>query len=82
MEFSSCYIYWALILFTTYIYEYKLSKDKNIKYIGLTSRLLTERVKEYFKGKTALSGYISNCNNYKNNKITINNFSVLKGLGN
>ena len=54
------------------------SKDESIKHIGFTSRPLIERVKNHFKGKTAVSDQISNCNVWKNEKITVNNLGSLK----
>ena len=60
------------------VYEYKCSYDKSIQYIGFTSRPLVERIKEHLKGKTAVSDHISNCNVCKNEKITVNNFGILK----
>ena len=48
------------------VYEYKCYKNKSIQYIGFTSRPLIEIVKEYLKGKSAISDHISNCNNCKN----------------
>ena len=60
------------------VYECKCSKDKSIKYNGFTSRPLVERVKEHLKGKTAVSDHISNCNICKNERITVNNFGILK----
>ena len=60
------------------VYEYKCSYDKSIQYIGFTSRSLVERIKEHLKGKTSVSDHISNCNVCKNEKITANNFGILK----
>ena len=60
------------------VYEYKCSYDKSIQYIGFTSRPLVERIKEHLKGKTSVSDHISNCNVCKNEKITANNFGILK----
>ena len=51
------------------VYEYKCSYDESIQYIG---------VKEHLKGKTAVSDHISNCNICKKEKLTVNNFGILK----
>ena len=59
-------------------YEYKCSYNKSIQYIGFTSRLLVEILKEHLKGKTTVSDHISNCNICKNENITVNNFRILK----
>ena len=60
------------------VYEYKCTKDESILYIGFTSRLLIERVKEYLRGRTAVSDRIINCNNCKNEQLSVHNFKVLK----
>ena len=54
------------------------SKDESFKHTGFTSRPLIERIKNNFKGKTAVSDQISNCNVCKNERITVNNFGILK----
>ena len=59
-------------------YEYKCSNDKSVQYIGFTSRPLLERVEEHLKDKTAVSYHIGNCNVCKNERITVNNFGILK----
>ena len=61
-----------------FIIEAITSYDKSIQYIGFTSRLLVERIKEHLKGKTAVSDQISNCNICYNKKMTVNNFWILK----
>ena len=60
------------------VYEYKCSNNKSIEHIGFTSRPLIERVKEHLKGKTAVFDHISNCFVCKNERITVNNFGILK----
>ena len=58
--------------------DYKCSKDKSIKCIEYTSRPQIERVKEYLKGKSVVSDHIYNFNICKNERTTVNNFSILK----
>ena len=60
------------------VYEYKYFNSNSIKYIRLTWRPLIERVKEHLKGKTAVSDHISNCKVCKNERLTVNNFDILK----
>ena len=60
------------------VYEFKCSYDKSIQYIGFTSRPLIERVKEHLKGKTAVSDHISNCDVCKNERISVDNFGILR----
>ena len=60
------------------VLENKCSYDKNIQYIGFTSKPLIVRVKEHLKGKTAVSDYISNCNICKNWRIAFNFSGILK----
>ena len=59
------------------VYEYKSSKDENIQYIGFTSRPLIERANEHLRGRTAVFNHIINNNNYKNEKLSVNNFKIL-----
>ena len=60
------------------VYEYKCLKDQDIHYIGYTSRLLIERTNEPFRGSTAISDHIASCVKFRNEKLTVHNFKVLK----
>jgi len=60
-------------MFMTYKNCFRLTLLR--KHIGFTSRPFIERT---FKGKTAVSDHIINCNKYINEKLTVNNFKILK----
>ena len=60
------------------VYEYKCFNDKSIQYIGFGSRPLIERVKKHLKGETAVPNQISKINYFKNERITVNIFCILK----
>ena len=60
------------------VYQYTCSSDSNVNYIGFTNRSLGERVKEHLRGGTAISDHISSCEDCLKQKITIENFKILK----
>ena len=60
------------------VYQHKCSKDKSTQYIGFTSRSLVERVKEHLKKKTDESDHSSICNIFKDERITVYVFGILK----
>ena len=53
-------------------------RNDSIQCIGFTSRPLIEKVKEHLLGRTAVSDHIVNCNDCKNEKLSANNFKILK----
>ena len=60
------------------VYQFSCRKDPEAVYIGYTSRLLGERVKEHMSTTTAISEHVDKCEDCKNRIITTNDFSILK----
>jgi hypothetical protein len=60
------------------VYQFSCRKDPEAVYIGYTSRLLGERVKEHMSTTTAISEHVDKCDDCKKRIITTNDFRVLK----
>ena len=62
------------------VYRFRCLGDQDTSYIGMTVRHLSDRVKEHLKGKqdSAVHDHIESCHTCNQNKITIENFSIIK----
>ena len=65
-------------LLTRVVYSFKCRGDPTIQYIGYTNRMLKKRVKEHLGGGSRISDHISSCHKCSSNKLTIDDFDILK----
>ena len=60
------------------VYKFTCPGDPDTSYIGFTTRLLSERVKEHTRGGTAVSYHLDSCVTCKDLEINVDNFQILK----
>lgn len=69
-----------MLLRSDVVYEFKCSRDENVRYIGETQRQIFKRISEHASSKTsAVYDHRRNCKNCSNDDNFVDSFCIVRG---